>query len=150
MGAWSVFLYQLAFLCHGAARPTELRTVIHQVPLKADTLPVTVMVCASPGLIQTKLKQTCYSDAIYARGLAREYSTSGYNSIGWEGHLKNGTTMTNRTTVTVTDFAPFSLSIFLSNVGGSLGLWLGLGILQLVELPLNTLARLLPKNGQWY
>ena len=33
--------------------------------------------------------------------------------------------------VTRTLFPPFSLSQFLSNLGGSLGLWLGLGVLQL-------------------
>ena len=42
--------------------------------------------------------------------------------------------------VTVTDFTPFSLSIFLSNVGGSLGLWLGLGLLQLGELTIKPSA----------
>ena len=33
--------------------------------------------------------------------------------------------------VTTTDFVDFSPSIFLANIGGSLGLWLGLGVLQL-------------------
>ena len=35
--------------------------------------------------------------------------------------------------VTTTDFMVFSPSIFLANIGGSLGLWLGLGVLQLGE-----------------
>ena len=36
--------------------------------------------------------------------------------------------------VTRTDFVDFSLSIFLANIGGSLGLWLGLGVLQLGQV----------------
>ena len=36
--------------------------------------------------------------------------------------------------VTKTDFMDFSLSIFLANIGGSLGLWLGLGVLQLGQV----------------
>ena len=36
--------------------------------------------------------------------------------------------------VTKTDFLAFSLNRFLSSVGGSLGLWLGLGMVQLGEL----------------
>ena len=40
----------------------------------------------------------------------------------------------NTMEVTKTDFVNFSLSIFLANIGGSLGLWLGLGVLQLGEV----------------
>ena len=36
--------------------------------------------------------------------------------------------------VTTTDFVVFSPSIFLANIGGSLGLWLGLGVLQLGQV----------------
>ena len=90
LGAWAVFLYQLGHLCHGAARPTDLRTVIRKGPLKSDTLPVTIMVCASPGYNQTRLQHFGYSDAIkYVTGR----NTLIPNTLGWEGHMENGTTI---------------------------------------------------------
>ena len=36
--------------------------------------------------------------------------------------------------VSKTDFVKFNLATFLANTGGSLGLWLGLGVLQLAEI----------------
>ena len=39
--------------------------------------------------------------------------------------------------VTTTRFVQFNLMTFLSNIGGSLGLWLGLGMLQLGEIILD-------------
>ena len=36
--------------------------------------------------------------------------------------------------ISKTDFMEFSLAEFLSNIGGSLGLWLGLGVLQLLQV----------------
>ena len=36
--------------------------------------------------------------------------------------------------VSKTEFVEFSLATFLANTGGSLGLWLGLGLLQLAQI----------------
>ena len=40
----------------------------------------------------------------------------------------------DRMEVIKTDFVGFSLATFLANTGGSLGLWLGLGLLQLAQI----------------
>ena len=48
--------------------------------------------------------------------------------------------------VTKTDFLPFSLNRFLSSVGGSLGLWLGLGMVQLGELGVRGVTWILNKG----
>ena len=50
--------------------------------------------------------------------------------------------------VTKTDFLDFSLNRFLSSVGGSLGLWLGLGMVQLGELGLRGARWLADRNGR--
>ena len=49
------------------------------------------------------------------------------------GYKQIGILIKDSMKVTKTDFVDFSLAVFLSNVGGSLGLWLGLGVLQLGE-----------------
>ena len=46
-------------------------------------------------------------------------------------------TFTDNMQITKTDFVQFHLSSFLSDTGGSLGLWLGLGVLQLGEILLQ-------------
>ena len=45
-------------------------------------------------------------------------------------------TFSNTMKVTTTDFLPFHLSTLLSDLGGSMGLWLGLGVLQAGQLVL--------------
>ena len=42
--------------------------------------------------------------------------------------------------VTTTDFLPFYLTTLLADLGGSMGLWLGLGVLQAIQLLLNFIA----------
>ena len=50
--------------------------------------------------------------------------------------------------MTRTDFLKFYLSTFLSDLGGSMGLWLGLGMVQAVELLVTcVLPRL--ADGAW-
>ena len=44
--------------------------------------------------------------------------------------------------VNKTEFVPFSLATFLANTGGSLGLWLGLGLLQLAQILVQQTSRL--------
>ena len=39
----------------------------------------------------------------------------------------------NKVDTTIRDFPPFNFSSFLASLGGSLGLWLGLGILQILD-----------------
>ena len=46
-------------------------------------------------------------------------------------------TFANKIQVTTTDFLPFHLSTLLSDLGGSMGLWLGLGVLQAGQLVLT-------------
>ena len=43
--------------------------------------------------------------------------------------------------VSNTDFMKFDLVEFLSSIGGSLGLWLGLGVLQLLEVILEAVPK---------
>lgn len=52
----------------------------------------------------------------------------------------------NEMQVIKTDFNEFSLATFLSNVGGSLGLWLGLGMPQLGEVIINSLKTVVKKT----
>ena len=47
--------------------------------------------------------------------------------------------------VTRTDFLKFSLASFLSEVGGSMGLWLGLGMVQALEL-INSLLPMITQK----
>ena len=46
-------------------------------------------------------------------------------------------TFSDEVLVTKTEFLKFSFKIFLSDIGGSMGLWLGLGLLQAVQISLN-------------
>jgi hypothetical protein len=46
-------------------------------------------------------------------------------------------TFSPKVLVTTTDFVKPTLSMFLSDVGGSLGLWLGLGAVQTIEMVIN-------------
>ena len=48
-------------------------------------------------------------------------------------------TLSSKVLVTRTDFPEFRLASFLSEVGGSMGLWLGLGMVQALELVINSL-----------
>jgi hypothetical protein len=50
--------------------------------------------------------------------------------------------------VSTTTFIPFSLPTFLSNTGGSLGLWLGLGMLQLGELLASAIGAALARRAR--
>ena len=43
-------------------------------------------------------------------------------------------TFTRTVTVSKTDFPQFSIVKFLSALGGSIGLWLGLGVIQMLEI----------------
>ena len=46
-------------------------------------------------------------------------------------------TFSDEVLVTKTEFLKFSFNIFLSDIGGSMGLWLGLGLLQAVQISIN-------------
>ena len=48
-------------------------------------------------------------------------------------------TFSSKVLVTRTDFLKFSPASFLSEVGGSMGLWMGLGLVQAMELVINYL-----------
>ena len=48
-------------------------------------------------------------------------------------------TFSSKVLVTKTDFLTFSLASFLSEVGGSMGMWLGMGMVQAMELVINSI-----------
>ena len=54
-----------------------------------------------------------------------------------DSHQMIMVTFLDKVQVTKTDFLEFNLWTFLSSIGGSLGLWLGLGMLQLGEIILD-------------
>ena len=51
--------------------------------------------------------------------------------------------------LTATTFVKFSFSDFLSSVGGSMGLWLGLGLLQATELLVQSITNRVQKSNAW-
>ena len=55
-------------------------------------------------------------------------------------------TFSSKVLVTRTDFPEFSLASFLSEVGGSMGLWLGLGMVQVMELVINSILQRITQN----
>ena len=46
--------------------------------------------------------------------------------------------------MTTTSFLTLYLTTFLADLGGSLGLWLGLGVLQVIQLVLSYIVPALP------
>ena len=52
--------------------------------------------------------------------------------------------------VNKTEFVQFSLATFLANTGGSLGLWLGLGLLQLAQILVQQTSRLAAWKIFWF
>ena len=68
----------------------------------------------------------CRSTTFISSLIATEASSSNQSSIE--------ITFEETVTVAVTDFAQFTLADFLATVGGSAGLWLGLGALQTLEM----------------
>ena len=55
-------------------------------------------------------------------------------------------TISEQISITVTDFPKFNLAVFLSAFGGSMGMWLGLGVVQTIEMLINTLWRIKLNN----
>ena len=51
-------------------------------------------------------------------------------------------TFSNKVSVVVADFPKFNAAMFLSSCGGSMGLWLGLGVVQTVEMVVSAVWRL--------
>ena len=51
-------------------------------------------------------------------------------------------TFSNKVSVVVTDFPKFNAAMFLSSCGGSMGLWLGLGVVQTVKMVVRAVWRL--------
>ena len=50
-------------------------------------------------------------------------------------------TFASKVQVTTTNFLEFHLSTFLSEFGGSLGLWLGLGVAQILQLIMEMVVK---------
>merc|ERR1719233_444373 len=46
-------------------------------------------------------------------------------------------TFSDNVIITKTDFLKFNFMIFLADIGGSMGLWLGLGLLQVLEISMK-------------
>ena len=59
-------------------------------------------------------------------------------------------TFASKVAVSKTDFLKFYLSTFLSELGGSMGLWLGLGMVQAVELVCSCVLPRLTQGGWHY
>ena len=57
-----------------------------------------------------------------------------YDSIN---HSRIDIAFSDTVLVTVTDFPTFNPAVFLSAFGGSIGMWLGLGVVQTMEMLLN-------------
>ena len=75
----------------------------------------------------------CTTHLIESRLLSKENTGMEYSMIS--------ITFSQSTLVTKTNFLRFSFSNLLSSLGGSMGLWLGLGLLQTLELGLEFLVR---------
>ena len=57
-----------------------------------------------------------------------------YDSIN---HSRIDIAFSDTVAVTVTDFPEFNPAVFLSAFGGSMGMWLGLGVVQTMEMLVN-------------
>ena len=57
-------------------------------------------------------------------------------------------TFSNKVSVVLTDFPKFNIAMFLSSCGGSMGMWLGVGVVQTVEMVVSTVWRLKMKKDQ--
>ena len=51
-------------------------------------------------------------------------------------------TFSNKVVITVTYFPRFSIASFMSELGGSMGMWLGLGVVQTMEKMLSLVCRI--------
>ena len=51
-------------------------------------------------------------------------------------------TLSEKVSILVTNFPKFNLALFLSSCGGSMGMWLGVGVLQIMQLLANMIWKL--------
>ena len=76
------------------------------------------------GSRSSKCPLPCETSSMRTRFFSEEYSENATLQINFA----------NRVPVSKTDFVAFDIFQCLSDIGGSLGLWLGLGVLQLLEV----------------
>ena len=57
-------------------------------------------------------------------------------------------TFSNKVSVVLSDFPKFNIAMFLSSCGGSMGMWLGVGVVQTVEMVVSAVWRLMMNKNQ--
>ena len=55
-------------------------------------------------------------------------------------------TFSNNVLISTTDFRKFDIVSFLSGLGGQMGFWLGCGVLQMLEISINTFKKVFTKE----
>ena len=84
---FSLFAFQLVGLLRSWLSPTTTNTYVEEVPLESMDFPLEIILCVTPGLNATALRNLGYAEAFaYAIGASR----FNYNSVGWGGHDDRG------------------------------------------------------------
>ena len=86
------------------------------------------------GITKSGCLVPCTSTKITSVFLDEKYDSRGQSRID--------ITFSDRVSVTVTDFPKFNTAVFLSAFGGSMGMWLGVGVVQTIEILINLVWRI--------
>ena len=87
-----IFTAQLVVFIKDTLSSTQLYTEVSRERLFDQPLPLKISICLKPGLNQTELLNTGYSDErYYTYGMSRYYNKTNNILPGWGGHSENGT-----------------------------------------------------------